>query len=256
VILHATARDRRTGLWAGGLFVSPGGAGIVARDLIAPGESATLEVIVPTTRTAAYVEVDDARGRAWATAIDLQPTPGGDPRASVVVPPLAPGLYWAVVAGDPSGASHLGPESIARPFFVAASADAAMAFGTDAEVCAAPGDVRLAARATAECLSLVSPSPTPRWVALDGFATKREAESRRRHRGMTIALGAVALAGALELILVLRAVASARARLRVAEASGDAGGARLVGRAWTVTVGVLVALLGFALLAAMLVRLS
>jgi hypothetical protein len=256
LVLHATDRAGRTGLWAGGLFIAPGAAGVVARDLYGLAERPIFEVTVPTTRTALYVEVDDARGRVWASATDLAPAASGDPRATITSPPLPPGLYWAVFAGDPAGAEHLGTGTLARPFFVAASPEAALAFGPDPETCVAPGDVRLLPRAVSACLAIVAPQGIPRWTALDGFAALRAREARQKARGMAIALGGIGVAVALELLLVLRAVALARAALRQAESTDEAAGARFVGRAWTVAVGVLVGVLGFALLGAMLLRLS
>ena len=64
VILHAKARDGRTGEWAGGLFVSPGAAELVLKDVYGTQEPVTFDVVVPTVRTTAYVEIDDLHGRA------------------------------------------------------------------------------------------------------------------------------------------------------------------------------------------------
>ena len=256
LLLHAKAPDGKTGEWAGGLFISPGASEIVARDIYAPTETPTLEVAVPTSRTSAYVEIDDARGRVWASATPLQPSMAATPRTTVVVPKLAPGLYWAVACDDPTGASKLGPGTITRPFFVAASPEAALAFGTDATHCTPPGDVRLTSRAVSVCLALVAPAPVPRWVAVDGFAFQRQKDALARARGLGIAMGAIFLAIVLEAVLLLRVAAISRARLKAAEASEEGGEARLVGRAWSVAVWVLLGMLGFALLGAFLMRLA
>jgi hypothetical protein len=58
----------------------------------------------------------------------------------------------------------------------------------------------------------------------------------------------------LEVLLLLRASMAARARLHVAEAESGLRAPRFVSRTWTVVLGLLVALLGFGLLAAFLVR--
>ena len=64
------------------------------------------------------------------------------------------------------------------------------------------------------------------------------------------------LAILLETVLLLRMAAIARAGLRAAERSEEAGGSRLVGRWWNVVAAILLAMMGFALLGAFLVRLG
>jgi hypothetical protein len=256
LVLHARSQDGRAGEWAGGLFVSPGGSGIVAKDVYGPDESVAFDVIVPTVRTTAYVEIDDAVGRAWAAAVPLPAATDGAPRATVTGPKLPPGLYWIATAGDPAGASALGPGSVARPFFVARSPVEALAFGTDAATCAAPGDVRDTARVVSACLSLAAPTAVPRWLAVDGFVYKRGRDALQRARGLTVAIGGILLAILLETVLLLRAAALARAGVRAMERTDEAGGSQLAGKGWNVAVGILVAMMGFALLGAFLVRLG
>jgi hypothetical protein len=263
LLLHAGYAGPQTGPpgddggeWAGGLFISPGGSRIAMQDRYPPGAPIALEVTVPTLRKTAYVEVDDAAGRAWAVAVALPPSDAQMPRAALQAPPLAPGLYWAVAADDPTGASKLGPGSMARPFFVAESDDAALLFGADPDACAAPRDIREMSRIVSACLALVAPAPVPRWTALDGFAFQRARDAHRRARGLSIALGAIAIAVILEVLLLLRIVAAARARLRAASAETDAGIALRPSRVWGIVVSLLVAMLGFALLGAFLVRLG
>jgi hypothetical protein len=216
--------------------VSPGAASLALAERVAPGEALAIDVVVPTLRATAYLEVDDAHGRAWAAAVPVKAVAGEMPRASVRVPPLAPGLYWAVEAGDPQGASQLGPGSVARPFFVAASDEAALALGTDAETCVPPADPRDTARVVSACLALAGATPVPRWTALEGFTQQHAREAEKRAHGMAIALGALGVAVLLEALLLLRASASSRAGLREAlEAGGEAGAEspRWLGRAWT-----------------------
>jgi hypothetical protein len=262
MVLHARAAGGRAGTWAGGLFVSPGAAQIVLPARVPPDEPPTIELTMPSMRTTAYVEIDDARGRAWAAAVPLVAAAGGMPHATVRAPVLAAGLYWAVAAGDPAGAARLGPATAARPFFVAATDDAALAFGTDPDECAPPADAREAARAVSVCLALATPTPIERWTALDGLSMQHARDAQRRARGLQVSLGAILVAVPLEALLLLRAATRARARLRAVAQSGeamaehDAAPPRLVGRAWTVAVALLVALLGFALLAAFLLRVA
>ncbi|MGD0525613.1 MAG: hypothetical protein ABSE49_10735 [Polyangiaceae bacterium] len=254
VVLHTTAASGRTGVWAGGLAIAPGAAQLALDERVAPGKEAVIDVVVPTMRTTAYVEVDDAHGRAWATAVPVKGGAGENPRATIHVPPLAPGLYWAVESGDPVGASELGAGTIARPFFVAASDEAALAFGTDRDVCSPAADARDTARAVSQCLALAEGTPVPRWTALDGVTMQHARDAAKRARGLAVALWGILVAVALEVLLLLKASATSRARLRAAEAAGGAAVGRLVGRGWSVGLAVLVAMLGFALLAAFLAR--
>ncbi|HEY8086878.1 MAG TPA: hypothetical protein VIF09_03515 [Polyangiaceae bacterium] len=254
VVLRARTPDGRTGVWAGGLFVSPGAAQLSVNERVTPDEEPVLDVVVPTLRDTAYLEIDDAKGRAWAAAVPVKGAPGQMPRATVHAPRLAPGLYWAVEAGDPVGGSLLGPGTIARPFFVAASDIAALSYGLDADACAPPLDPRDTARAVSVCLGIAGAAPVPRWTALEGFSMQHARDAQRRRRGLALALGGLLVAGVLEVLLLLRASVAARAKLRAQEAAVDAGPVRFVGRPWSVGVGLLVALLGFALLAAFLGR--
>lgn len=254
VVLHAKAADGRAGVWAGGLYVSPGAAQLAVDERVAPEEEPVIDVVVPTLRDTAYLEIDDAKGRAWAAAVAVKGAPGELPRATVHAPKLAPGLYWAVEAGDPYGDSTLGPGSVAHPFFVAASDEAALAFGLDHEACARAVDPRDTARALGVCLALAGATPVPRWVALEGFTMQHARDAERRSRGLAIALGGILVAALLEALLLLRAAMAARARVHVPDEASSQSQSRVLGRAGAVALALLVGLLGFALLGAFLVR--
>jgi hypothetical protein len=254
--LDARSPDGRSGTWTGGLFMSPGAPALDTRTRWAPGEPVALDVTMPTVRPAAYVEIDDASGRAWAAALPLEARGDGTSHAAVVSRALAPGLYWAVASDDANGGgaanganaagatgghasrgtSAWAAAPIVRPFFVAASDEAALGFGPDADACIPPRDPRETSSAVSACLALTVARPVPRWIALDGFAAQRALDRDARMRGLAVALGAIAVAILLEGTLILR---SARGR---------------GGRRRTVAVAVLVGLLGFALLAAFIVR--
>ncbi len=243
LVLHAEYAGARTGPpaantgeWAGGLFISPGASRIDMQDRYAPGLPIALMVTVPTVRKTAYVEIDDTAGRAWAVTAPLPPSDTEMPRAALQAPPLAPGLYWAIAADDPTGAAKLGPGSIARPFFVANSDETALAFGTDPDSCVPPADIRETARVLSACLALVY---WPRSLAgrqLDGFAFQGVRNARRRAMGLSIALGAIVIAVILECLLLFRAATSSRARLRAASAENGAGNALANGRVWGLVV--------------------
>lgn len=256
LIVHARAQDGRTGDWAGALFVSPGAAGLTASDRYAPDEQPAFDVVAPNLRTTSYVEIDDARGRAWGAIVPLATQEGAMPRASVRAPRLAAGLYWVLASSDPMGAALLGPGTIARPFFVAASDDAALAMGPDPETCAAPHTTLEAGHALGPCLALAGASTVARWVALEGFAEQHAHDRRKAAAGLAVALGSIGIAVVLETILLMRAWHSARAGLRAATTGegADAAVGVQMERAGNVVVALLVALLGFGLLAALLVR--
>jgi hypothetical protein len=232
--LHAKSSDGRSGEWIGGLFMSPGAPRVDVASRTAPDAPIALGVTMPTARSTAYLEIDDAAGRAWAATPALAAGPDGVPTSQVEAPGLAPGLYWAVAAADPASPAGLGAGTVARPFFVASSDDAALALGTDAEACVPPRDPRETASAVSACLALSAIVPAARWVALDGFVMQRARAREARERGLVVALGALAIAVVLEATLLLRAAAGSRTR--------------------TVAIAVLVGLLGFALLAAFIFR--
>jgi hypothetical protein len=232
--IHARSPEGRTGEWIGGLYMSPGAPSIDVAPRVEPGAPFRLGLSMPTARSAAYVEIDDAAGRAWGATPALTAAPDGTSGARVQAPALAPGLYWAVAAADPTSGSTLGAGSIARPFFVAPSDEAALAMGTNRAVCVPPRDPRETASAVSSCLALTPIRAVPRWLALDGFAGQRALDREARSKGLAVALGAIAVAVLLEGALLWRAAARSR-----------------VG---TVAVAILVGLLGFALLAAFIVR--
>jgi hypothetical protein len=234
VTLHAHSPDARSGDWIGGLFMSPGAPSLDVTRRAEPGASIAIAVTMPTVRNAAYVEIDDAAGRAWAATAAPTPQADGTSAASLQAPGLAPGLYWAVAAADPASAASLGAGTITRPFFVASSDEAALALGTDRAACAPPRDPRETGGAVSACLALSAIAPVARWTALDGFAVQRALSREARAKGLAVALGALAVAILLEAALLLRAGAGGRGR--------------------TVALAVLVGLLGFALLAAFIVR--
>ncbi len=221
---------KRSGAWYGALPVAPGAAFVAVPFAISPGEPHVFDVIVPTVLPRIYAEVDDEDGRAFAVSLAVERS-----HAEVAVPPLQRGTYWLVTSGDPQGAESLEGAAVARPFLAAdpSTVDRA-SLGPD--------------------LAMLAPPRFSRFVALNGLPGKREADGSRHRRGLAIALGALGLAAALEVWLILRAVA--RSKLLFARLSGvlDEQGAPIEPRfsAGSVAIGLLLALLGFALLAALL----
>jgi hypothetical protein len=262
--LRAKGATGRTGAWTGGLFVSPGASQVRTKAVWSPQQEPEIEVTAPTPRSTAYVEVDDSRGRAWASTLELSSADRGATHGVARAPRLPPGLYWAVTSSDPAGAARLGPGTAVRPFFVAETDEEALAFGFDRDACAPNHDPREVSRAIWACLALAPSSPVPRKAVLEGFSMLHARDGEKRARGLMVGLGALAIAVVLEAVLLLRAAAS-RATIALPWDEQDHVGAapgssalrsNAWGRSWSVAVAVLVALLGFALLGAFLVRLG
>jgi len=248
-----------TGESIGPVPMAPGAPRVETRPRWGAGEEPEIDLTEPVVWPSAYVEIDDARGRAWATTVEPGVgLPDGKAILGVHVPPLAPGLYWAVASAAPFADAESETRSAYRAFFVAASDDAALALGTSVEACTAALDRPDAARTLGPCLALSARSPIERWLALDGFAEPRARDRIARAKGLRIALSGLLVAALLEAAILLRGAARARVRWNE-DGDGDSNRAArgmATARVWTVVVTVLVALLGFALLAAFLFRVS
>jgi hypothetical protein len=92
-------------------------------------------------------------------------------------------------------------------------------------------------------LALAAAAPIARWTALDGFPAKNAHLREKRLRGMAIAGGSILVAMALETILVMRAAGRGRATGELAMSPRTQS-----------AVAVLVAVLGFALVTAFILR--
>jgi hypothetical protein len=258
LLVHATATvggDKRTGEWAGALAAAPGGCGVSVPGRLQPLTMHTFEVIAPTQRAYAYIEIDDASGRAAAMAPALKLDSTHTPRATFDLPKLMPGLYWIVVSGDPKGAETGGAATTVEPFFVAATDVDALPMGLSPDGCAAR-DPREAKSAIGPCLALAAAGPFPRWTALEGFASVRAREAANRARGMQLAVGSIVVAAALETLLILLGVAESRRKLRLSQerAGEDYASVTMRFTALRVAIGLLVALLGFGLVLALVLR--
>jgi hypothetical protein len=233
--LHARLADGRTGEWFGSMPIATGSIHPSVPDVV-KGDDAQLAV---QARTSIYAEVDDREGRAFADWAKL-PGAAGD-LAAFHPPPLSPGLKWLVASTEPHGAEVLDEGTIARPFLVAGTPMPAGIPATD-DACAVGG-----------YLALHPAGGFRRWLALDGFIARRDANGVRRKRGLTIGLGSLAVASLLELVLLLQ-VAQRGRRLAPGAIAEMEGTPALVKRssAASVLIGILCTLLGFGLLAAIL----
>ncbi|CAN5274100.1 hypothetical protein BH09MYX1_BH09MYX1_02510 [soil metagenome] len=180
--LRVTDEHGKTGRFYGSLPIAPAALWVDVPDR-APAGPASFTITAPNTHKFAYVEVDDEAGRAFGAQVALvSDALDPFPHARVTTPPLAPGLHWIVVSGEPEGAEALAGATRAIPLRVDAPAE-----------CDEPFSGR-------------TPTALPRFVALDGFARARIPAQGRKRIGRKIILGAVATGLTLELLLLASAL--------------------------------------------------
>jgi len=248
----------RGGDWFGALPVAGGALFVFLPEGLHASSASQLSVRSPTPRSVGYIEIDDARGRAYAQALELRPDETGMRSARADFPWHAPAGGFVVTSGEAHGAETLSGATLAFPFL------APLQLGDGSAPEMAPCEQwPLLARMTARGF--------PRPLVLDGFALLRVSAAQARRRGLALALSTVLLAAAVEALLLLRHARRARLELEHMRKALDhalshephrnAGSdvptpALLEGRAGTVALGLGIALLGFALLAALLLRSS
>lgn len=238
--IEAGDPEGRRGVWFGALPVAPGAFFVGAPRFVPAATPETVVLVAPNPRTVVYAEVDDERGRVYAAALPLAATADDPvPRARFAMPALAPGLHWIVVSGEPRGAERLAGAAIAKPFLVGG----------------APGVRPDEACSLGPWLARRPATGFPRWLALDGMET-RGAANRASHRlGLFIGLVSLLAAAVLEALLLTAASREARAVLLLADLDETAGArARVTAKSpgGSLAIALLVALLGFALLAALM----
>ena len=236
------------GRWFGALPVAAGAFFISTPRTLEANKPATVVLLAPNPRDVVYAELDDARGRVVAAALAVA-TEAGDPtpRARFELPPLVPGLYWLVVSGEPRGAEHMAGAAVSKAILVG------------------DGAAGLAAESAVNVHDTCSVGPWlaqrqaagfPRWVALDGLPA-RSAENRFRHTlGLLIGVLSLLAAGVVETLLLVAASREARVSFQLAELDEDDPSALKVtaeSPGGGVLMAVLVAVLGLALLAVLLI---
>ncbi len=249
VTAHSVARadgaEAPVGTWFGALPVAPGAFFVSMPRVVKAGEPATVVLIAPNPREVVYAELDDTRGRVVAGALKVAVEPGDPtPRARFELPPLAPGLHWLVVSGEPRGAERLAGAAVAKSIFVG------RAVVDDPSV-----DVQTACSIGPWLAQRPAPG-FPRWVALDGLPGRSAANRARHTVGLVIGLISLLAAGILETILLIAASREARIALQLAELDEDDPSATKVTArppGGGVVVAVLIAVLGLALLGVLLV---
>ena len=244
--IEARAPDGKKGVWFGALPVAPGAFFVGAPRHVPEGKAETVVLVAPNPRNVVYAEVDDERGRVFAAALPLAVEPGDPvPRARFEMPPLASGLHWIVVSGEPRGAERLAGAAIAKPFLVGDAPDSLGERVRPGEACS-----------IGPWLAKRPATGFPRWLALDGMAT-RGASNRASHRlGLFIGLVSLLAAAVLEVLLLTAASREARAAMLLAELDEpEADRRRVVAKppGGSLAIAILVAMLGFALLGALMV---
>jgi hypothetical protein len=232
-----------SGKWFGALPVAAGAFFISMPRWLEEAKPATAVLIAPNPRDVVYAELDDTRGRVAAVALPVL-TETGDPtpRARFELPPLAAGVYWLVVSGEPRGAEHMAGAAVSKTILVGEG-----------------GGAEVSVHETCSLGPWLAQRPAqgfPRWVALDGLP-ERSASNLFRHRlGLFIALVSLLAAGILETLLLIAASREARISLQLTELEEDDPAALKVTASAPgggVLVAVLIVVLGLALLAALLV---
>ncbi|HVH46613.1 MAG TPA: hypothetical protein VM925_29935 [Labilithrix sp.] len=239
--VEAKDADGRKGVWFGALPVVPGAFFIGAPRFVPAAKAETAVLVAPNPRTVVYAEVDDERGRVFAAALPVVATSDDPvPRARFEMPPLAEGLHWIVVSGEPRGAERLAGAAVAKPFLVGG----------------APG-----VRTNEECsigpwLARRPAAGFPRWLALDGMST-RGASNRASHRlGLFIGLASLFAAAVLEILLLTAAAREARAVMLLADLDDpESERERITAKTpgGGLVIALLVAVMGFALLAVLMI---
>lgn len=239
-----------TGKWFGALPVAAGAFFISTPRVLPANAPATVILIAPNPREVVYAELDDTRGRVVAAALPVA-VEGGDPtpRARFELPPLAPGLYWLVVSGEPRGGEHLAGAAVARTLLVG---DGTAGVPEDARV---PGINVQDACSVGPWLAQKPASGLQRWTVLDGLPARSAANRFRHTLGLSIGIFALLAAGILETLLLAAASREARITLQLAELDDDASATKVTARSpgGGLVVAVLTAVLGLALLAVLLV---
>lgn len=232
--------DDRKGLWFGALPVAPGAFFVGAPRFVPEGKAETIVLVAPNPRDVVYAEVDDESGRVFAAALPLKIEPNDPvPRARFAMPALAPGLHWFVVSGEPRGAERLAGAAIAKPFLVGS----------------APGVRPDEPCSIGPWLARRPASGFPRWLAIDGMATRGSANRARHRAGLAIGLVSLLVAAVLELLLLTAASREARAVMQLADLDEPEERDRVTAKppGGGLAIALLVAMLGFALLAALMI---
>lgn len=245
--ISAKTPDGKEGSLFAALPVAQGAYYVDAAREVEPNKPFPVTVRAPGERSVAYAEIDDSEGRAFATTLALTREPLG-PSAAFLSPGLPEGLYWIVTSGDPRGASRIEGSTVARALRVRQGGggvtSAGASFGSSAcddraDLAMHPGDGFV------------------RSELLDGLPQRRRDDTRREHFGLVIALVGLLAAAVIEILIALQIVHDARATIEgaVREAEGDLAASRVTKRtsAGSVIVGIAIGVLGFALLAALLV---
>lgn len=229
---EAKAPDGTTGKWFGAIQVAPGAFFASMPRTIEPGKPSVAVILAPNPRKVVYVELDDERGRIAAAALPLLTEPGDPtPRARFELPPLAEGLHWLVVSGEPRGATELTGVTIAKPFLV--------------------GPMQNACN-IGPWLARRQANGFPRWTALDGAPSRGDYNKKRRTLGLFISMISLAAAALLEVLLLIAGTRETRAAFEAAEGEEDAKPVVTRTPGGSLAIAALLAVLGFALLAVLL----
>lgn len=242
--LPSDVDPKKYGEWLGVMPVAAG-AFYIGIDRVLEENRATRAVLVaPNPRNVAYAEIQDRRGRIVAAALEPKVEPGDPtPRARFEIPPLTAGLYWIVASGEPRGGEHMQGAATARAFLVGKGPPGAVVNARD--LCSA-----------GPYLAHQTAPGAKRWIAIDGLPARSSANRFRHNLGMAIAMISLLAAALLETLLLVAASREARITLQLAELEEEDKPTEAVTAkppGGSLAIALLIAILGFALLAALLV---
>jgi hypothetical protein len=255
-VAHAGADAAVTGKWFGALPVAAGAFFISMPRVLKEAEASDVVLLAPNPRDVVYAELDDTRGRIVAGALPVA-TEKGDatPRARFELPPLAPGVYWLVVSGEPRGAEHMAGAAVSKTFLVGDGTRGIAEADGEGSRSGTAIDVHDAC-SLGPWLAQRPAAGFPRWIALDGLPA-RSASNRFRHLlGLLIGLVSLLAAGILETLLLVAASRESRIALQLAELDDDDPSATKVTASTPgggVVTAILIVVLGLALLAVLLI---
>jgi hypothetical protein len=242
-VTEAVAQGSTTSRWFGTLPVAKGAFYIQIPRVLPANVASEVMLVAPNPRTVVYAELHDREGRVAAAALPVSVDPTDPvPRAHFRLPALASGIYWLIASGEPRGAETLGGATSSRTLLIGSQVPNEPTIDVQNACTIGPW------------LAQRSAVPRPRWIALDGFPAQNSANRFRYRLGLAIGLVALFAAAILEAFLLWQASRDVERSMQHA-LEGEDGKSSVTKQSasGSVIVTVLVAVLGLAFLAALLV---
>lgn len=234
-LLVESGDGKLKGRWVGPLPVAAGASDVRFSRTPPPNKPFAVSIEASNERNEVFAEINDERGRIFAGEFPFRDV-DGHKIASFEAPALPPGSYWLVASGTPEGTADAAqPGTLSHPFFIHEGA--------------------LPSCSIAAKLATSYRSHFPRATVADSLSSRHAKDRKNKSLGIAIALIGLLAGALLETLLLLRGVGRAASELSVASENADES--RALGKSGKekarVVIGVLMALLGFSLFAAIVV---